>query len=457
MRQPIHRRAFLRGTGAGAAVTIGLPFLEAMLPRSYSGQAAAATAGANPVKGAVNRFVLLYTPNGVNRATWNPKTEGATYETTQALKALEPHRKDFTLIGGLAVPMALMDRGGDHAKAMGCYLTGVRINATQGNDIKAGITADQVLANAIGKATRFPSLEIGLDYGRQEGGCDPGYACVYTNNLSWRGEKTPSSKEVNPRNLFDRLFGSAQGAGDLAAAEFDEQQEFYDRSILDYAKTGLGRLNQRIGRDDRHRMDEYLTAIREIEQRLDAPPSDLKLPPGTMRPTRIPDTYKDHFRLMADLQILALQQDQTRISTFMLGVEQSRRVYPEIGIPEEHHGLTHHAGNPEKIAKVAVIDAYIIEQFAYYLEKMKSIKEGDKTLLDNSMVLFGNGNGEAAEHDHIDCATILAGGGAGTLKKGGTYTRYEDGTPVSNLWLAMMDRMGHRMERFGDSTGHLAI
>jgi hypothetical protein len=455
MVAPIHRRAMLRGLGLGTGITIGLPFLEAMLPNSYSGQAAAATTGANPVKGAVNRFVLLYTPNGINKATWYPKTAGTGWESTQALKALEPHRKDFTLIGGLAVGMALMDRGGDHAKAMGCYLTGVRINATQGNDIKAGITADQLLANAVGKATRFPSLEIGLDYGRQEGGCDPGYACVYTNNLSWRGEKTPSSKEVNPRNLFDRLFGNAKG--NTAESEFDAQQEFYDRSILDYAQTSLGRLNQRIGREDRYRMDEYLTAIREIEQRLDAPPSDLKLPPGTVRPTKIPETYRDHFRLMADLQILALQQDQTRISTFMLGVEQSRRVYPEIGIPEEHHGLTHHAGNPEKIAKVARIDAYIIEQFAYYLAKMKSIKEGDRTLLDNSMVLFGNGNGECAEHDHIDCATILAGGGAGTLKKPGSYVRYEDGTPMSNLWLAMMDRMGHRVERFGDSTGHLAI
>ncbi len=378
MRDPINRRAMLRAIGVGGgAIAIGLPFLEAMLPGSYSGQAAAATVGAKPVKGAINRFVMLYTPNGINKATWYPKTEGANWESTQGLKGLEAHRKDFTLIGGLAVPMALMDRGGDHAKAMGCYLTGVRINATQGNDIKAGISADQVMANAIGKVTRFPSLEIGLDYGRQEGGCDPGYACVYTNNLSWRGEKTPSSKEVNPRNLFDRLFGNARGVS--AETEFDEQQELYDRSILDYARSGLGRLNQRIGQADRHRMDEYLTAIREIELRLDAPPGDLKLPPGTQRPTRIPDTFKDHFRLMADLQILALQQDQTRISTFMLGVEQSRRVYPEIGIPEEHHGLTHHAGNPEKIAKVAKIDAYIIEQFAYYLARMKSIKEGDRT------------------------------------------------------------------------------
>src|SRR5690606_631739 len=233
-----------------------------------------------------------------------------------------------------------------------------------------------------------------------------------------------------------------------------DQQETYNRSILDFTRESLGRINTQLGVNDRLRVDEYLTSIREIERRLDAPPSDLKLPEGAVRPTRVPETFKDHFQLMADLQILAIQQDVTRVSTCSLGVEQSRRTYTEIGIPEEHHGLTHHAGNPEKIAKVCQIDNYCVEQFAYFLDKMKAVKEGENSLLDNSMVLLGNGNGDAAKHDHERCMTLLAGRGGGTLSPG-RYLKY-DGLVMSNLWLSLMDRMGVEVERHGDSTGRLA-
>jgi hypothetical protein len=458
-RNPISRRALLRGVGKGIGISIGLPFLEAMLPRVVRGQVAAAAADGAPLPEsiaapALNRLLILYIPNGVHIANWYPTAEGADYKMSASLAPLEEFQKDFLLLGGLNVDMAnTYGRTGDHAQAMACFGTGVSIKKTPTDDIQCGVSFDQVIAHAIGNKTRFPSLELGLDYGRMEGGCDPGFACIYSNNVSWHNATTPAIKEVNPRIVFDRLFAGARASDH--EGESRDQQEMYDRSILDYTRQSLNRLNDQLGANDRHRMDEYLTSIREIERRLDAPPPDLKdLPPGTQRPTRVPDTFKEHFRLMADLQILAIQQDVTRISTFTLGVEQSRRVYPEIGIPEEHHGLTHHAGNPEKIAKVCKIDNYLIQQFAYFLEKMKSVKEGDKTLLDNSMVVLGNGNGDGARHDHKNCAMILAGKGSGTLSPG-RYVRAPQGTPVTNLWLSLMDRMGVKVERHGDSTGRL--
>ena len=447
-RPALNRRALLRGAGSAA---IALPFLDAMIPESLIGSAEAAvrTKKAMPK----NRFALLYYPNGLHTEAWYPKGEGANYDLTgTSMAPLKRHQKDFLLLGNLAVPMAMYDAAGDHAKAIGCYMTGVRIRKTASDDIQCSTTMDQVIAGNIGNRTRFPSLELGLDYGRMEGGCDPGYACIYSNNVSWKNAQTPAIKEVNPRVVFDRLFGNVQASDH--AGESRDQQETYNRSILDYTKDSLTKINAQLGSNDRHRVDEYLTSIREIEHRLDAPPSNLKLPPGAVRPTRVPESFKEHFRLMADLQILAFQMDVTRISTFMLGVEQSRRTYKEIGIPEEHHGLTHHAGDPDKIAKVIKIDTYMAEQFAYYLDKMKAVKEGGKTMLDNSMVMLGNGNGDAAHHDHVNCLSILAGRGGGTLDPG-RYVKYPDGTPMSNLWLSLMDRMETKVERHGDSTGRL--
>lgn len=484
MRRPLPRRAFLKGIGKSAGVAISLPFLEAMMPATFIGSTEAAARVERIV--AKNRLLILYYPNGIHTPNWYPQIPGVAnvatatpipsgkaapepapngtivaspiaplqftdYPLSPALQALARHRNDLLLLGGLSVPLAKMDEVGDHAKAMSCYLTGVRIRKTATDDIQASISADQVIANAIGHETRFPSLELGLDYGRMEGGCDPGYACIYSNNVSWKNDTTPAIKEVNPRIVFDRLFGRVKGSDH--EAEKRDQQETYNRSILDFTRESLNRLNGQLGVNDRLRVDEYLTSIREIERRLEAPPSDVELPPGAVRPTRVPETFKEHFRLMADLQVLAIQQNVTRVSTFLLGIEQSRRTYNEIGIPEEHHGLTHHAGNLEKIEKVCTIDAYCVEQFAYFLDRMKSIKEGEHTLLDNSMVLLGNGNGDAARHDHYNCMTILAGRGCGTIDPG-RYLHY-DNVVMSNLWLSLMDRMGVSVERHGDSTGRL--
>jgi len=453
-RRPLPRREFLKGIGkGGASVAIGLPLLEAMIPGSIIGSAEASERVRKLLP--QNRMLLLYYPNGIHTANWyptDPAMTGADYQLAPSLAPLERHKSDFLLLGGMSVPLAELDHNGDHAKAAGCYLTGVRIHMTSsGDEIQAGASMDQIVASRIGHETRFPSLELGLDYGRMEGGCDPGYACIYSNNISWRNEVTPAIKDVNPRIVFDRLFGHAGATS--SASEARDQQEMYNRSILDFVMEGLGRFNRSLGVNDRIRVDEYLTSIREIERRLDSPPVDFELPPGVVRPTRVPDSYKDHFHLMADMQILALQQDMTRVSTFMLGVEQSRRTFSEIGIPEEHHGLTHHAGNAEKIEKVCKIDTYMVEQFGYFLDRMKEVKEGESTLLDNSMVILGNGNGDAARHDHKNCATIIAGRGGGTLSPG-RYIRYNN-EPVSNLWLSLMDRMGVEVERHGDSTGRL--
>src|SRR3954466_11095126 len=452
---PISRRAMLRGLGRGASVSVALPFLDAMLPRTVRGEVAAAAADAQPLVEAppLNRLLVLYMPNGVHRSAWYPKTTGADYPMSPSLAPLEPHRKDLLIVGGLNVDSAnTYGRTGDHAQAMACFGTGLAIKKTPSDDIRCGVSFDETVAHAMGNKTRFPSLELGLDYGRMEGGCDPGFACMYSNNVSWKDASTPAIKEVNPRVVFDRLFGNASASDHLA--ESNGQQETYTRSILDYTKESLNQINADLGKEDIHRVDEYLTSVREIEHRMDAPPSDLKLPKGVVRPTKIPETFKEHFRLMADLQILAFQMDATRISTFMLGVEQSRRTYAEIGIPEEHHGLTHHAGDRVKMAKVIAIDTYMAEQFAYYLDKMKSVKENGRPLLDNAMVLLGNGNGTASKHDHENVLSVLAGKGAGSLDPG-RYIIYPEGTPISNLWLSLMDRMESKVERHGDSTGRL--
>lgn len=447
-RKTLSRRIFLRGAG----VAIGLPFLEAMMPAS----ALAASRRAGPSDPAsLNRMVIVYMPNGVHTPFWLPDGEGPDYALSQTLRPLERLRDDFLVLSNLSLDKAKPngDGGGDHARAMASFLTGVQARKTEGSDIRIGISADQFAAERIGGATRFRSLELGLDYGKLEGGCDPGYACIYSNNLSWRSETTPAIKEVNPRNVFDRLFGNRQATD--AASEARDQDETYNRSILDFVGESIAGLNRQLGVADRRRMDEYLSSIREVERLLERPPAEI--PPeaeGLSRPARVPETFREHFRIMADLLVLALRMDATRICTFALGVEQSRRVYREIGITDEHHGLTHHANDPEKIGKVGQIDRYMVEHFAYLIERMKSVREGERTLLDNAMVLLGNGNGDGARHNHDDLAIVLAGRGGGMIDPG-RHVRYAPGTPLMNLVLGLLDRMGLELDRFGDSTGRL--
>jgi hypothetical protein len=447
MFQPIPRRTMLKGLG----VSIGLPFLEAMLPRNGSSIAHAGT-----VLPAPKRLAVVYTPNGVHRPYWVPTETGTDYDFSRTLKPMEPFRKDILVLSGMSLDKAKPngDGNGDHARAMASFLTGVQVHKTEGTNIRGAISADQLIAKQVGRATRFPSLELGLDYGKLEGACDPGYACTYSNNLSWRGDATPAIKEVNPRIVFDRMFAGRKATD--AASESQEQSELYNRSILDFTRESISQLNGKLGASDRRKMDEYVDSIREIERRLDRSPLEVspEITKGLKRPLRVPENFSEHFRLMADLLVLSFQMDLTRVCTFALGVEQSRRTYREIGISEEHHGLTHHAHDPEKIEKVAQIDHYIVEQFAYLVQKMKSIPEGDGTLLDNSMLLFGNGNGDGAHHDHDDLPILLAGRGGGTIDPG-RHVRLDEGTPFMNLVLSLMDRMGVKMDRFGDSTGRV--
>lgn len=372
----LSRRTFLNGVG----VAIGLPFLEAMLPRTAAAimQTPPEIDGSPSGATAPNRMIIVYMPNGVHTRNWRPTEQGEGYTLSPTLEPLEHLRDDFLVLSNLSLDKAKPngDGGGDHARAMASFLTGVQARKTEGSNIRIGISADQYAAQQIGKATRFPSLELGLDYGKLEGTCDPGYACIYSNNLSWRSETTPAIKEVNPRNVFDRLFGDRRAAS--ATTESLDQDETYNRSILDFVGESLNSLNRQLGSSDRRRMDEYLTSIREIERRLDQPPFEAppELTRGLARPTRVPETFREHFRIMADLLVLALQMDVTRICTFAMGVEQSRRVYREIDITDEHHGLTHHAGDESKIAKVCRIDRYMVEQYAYLLERMKVCPRG---------------------------------------------------------------------------------
>lgn len=452
-RSPLSRRALLRGAG----VLIGLPYLEAMTPGKAAQAALRAAQDRAPGQtGFPNRMVVCYLPNGVHTPYWVPEAEGAGFALSPSLEPLQALKDQVLVLSNLSLDKAKPngDGVGDHARAMASFLTGVQARKTEGSNIRIGISADQYAAQHLGHRTRFPSLELGLDYGKLEGACDPGYACIYSNNLSWRSETTPAIKEVNPRSVFDRLFGGR--AATDADAEKRDQTETYNRSILDFVGESLTGLNRQLGTADRRRMDEYLTSIREVERRLDQPPLDVPTTAagGLPRPARVPETFREHFRIMADLLVLALQMDVTRIGTFALGVEQSRRVYREIGIADEHHGLTHHANDPAKIEKVGQIDRYMVEQFAYLLERMQAVREGDGTLLDHSMVLLGNGNGDGALHNHDDLAILLAGRGNGTIDPG-RHVRYERRTPFMNLVLELLDRMQVPAERFGDSTGRL--
>ncbi|QEL14971.1 DUF1552 domain-containing protein [Limnoglobus roseus] len=439
----ISRRAALKGFG----VSVGLPFLEAMLPRAA---AAAPAAGKPPT-----RMAFLYIPNGVIPAKWKPEAEGADYQLSPTLEPLEPFKKDVLVLGGLTCDKARSngDGPGDHARAMAAFLTGAQAKKTGGADFQAGVSVDQLAAQKVGAATRFPSLELGCEYGRQVGICDSGYSCVYSNNLSWRSAATPAPKEVHPRLVFDRLFagGGARESSDAAA-----QREVYNQSILDFVSEEAGALKKQLGAADLRRMDEYLTSVRDVEKRLTQPPAELPdaVKKLMARPTGIPLGFREHFRLMADLLALAFQADLTRISTVVFGVEGSRRSFPEIDVTDEHHGISHHQNNPKMVDQHFRINKFHVGELAYFLGKLKGIKEGDGTLLDNCMVMYGGGNADGNRHTHHDLPLVLAGKGGGTIKPG-RHVVYPKDTPVANLYLAMLDRMGVKADKFGDSTGVL--
>jgi hypothetical protein len=443
-RKHLPRRTFLKGLGTAA---IALPMLDAMTP-------AFASAPKSPV-----RLAFLYVPNGVvNIDWWRPTGEGKDFQFSRILKPLESLRDEIFVLSRLDDHNgnALGDGPGDHGRAGASFLSGVHCKKTAGADIQAGISADQVAAQAIGSQTRFPSLELGCEDSRTVGNCDSGYSCAYTNSISWRTPTTPNPPEINPRMAFERLFGTA----DLSLSpEVRSRRAAYRKSILDMVRDDTQKLTSSLGANDRRKIDEYLFAIREIEQRIEkAEKDDRAIQPSIEKPAGIPVTFNEYVTLMCDLQMMAFQTDLTRVSTLMFAREGSNRVYPELGINDPHHPLTHHRNNPEWIEKVAQINTYHVEMFAQYLKKLKATKDGDGTLLDNSMIVYGAGISDGNRHNHEDLPILLAGRGGGGLKPG-RHILYPKGTPITNFYLTLLDRMGVQAEKLGDSTGrveHLA-
>ena len=439
----LSRRTVLKGIG----VTLALPWLEKM------GMQTSWAAGNTPVaQAAPNRMAFVYVPNGVVTEGWRITTEGALpAKLPPIMKPLTDLRADFSVLTGLTADKARAhgDGGGDHARAMAAYLTGAQPRKTDGANIKAGVSVDQIAAARMGDRTRLASLEVGADSSKMAGGCDSGYSCIYESNLSWRSATQPMPKEVSPKLIFERLFGSGT---DLDRARRDAER----KSVLDAVRDDFRELNVRLGADDQRKLDEYFTAVREMELRIAKAGSmgAPKLPPGVKAPTGIPQSYEDHLRLLADLVVLAFQTDTTRVSTFVFANEGSNRSYPFINVREGHHNLTHHGGDPDKIAKVQDINTFHTTQFAYFLNKLKSVKEGDGTLLDHSMIVYGSGNGDGNRHNHDDLPILLAGRGCGTIRPGRSI-QYGKETPLNNLWVSMLNRMDIRDVQFGDSTGEL--
>jgi hypothetical protein len=440
MNERISRRMVLRGLGA----TLALPWLEAMGPLTAWG------AGVAAKQAAPNRMAFIYVPNGKNMADWTPKTEGADFELPAILQPLHELKNDFLVLTGLTADKARPngDGAGDHARALAAFLTGCQPRKTDGTDIRAGISVDQAAAARIGDQTRLASLEIGCEQGAMAGNCDSGYSCVYSSTMSWRSATQPLPKEINPKLVFERLFGSGP---DALRALRDQKR----KSVLDFVREDAGDLRSKLGATDQRKLDEYFSAVRDIEQRIERAE---KLPPvkapDYAKPAAVPAKFEEHIKLMCDLMVLAFQADVTRVCTFVLANEGSNKPYPFIGVPEGHHDLSHHENNPKKKEKIRDINRFHITQLAYLLSKLKSIKEGDGTLLDHCMIAYGSANSDGNRHNHDDLPVLLAGHGCGTIKPG-RHIRYTNNTPLNNLWLSMLDRLQINMAKLGDSTGKL--
>ncbi len=444
MRKHLPRRMFLKGMGA----VVALPVLDAMTPAF----------AASTMRKAPLRMGFTYVPNGITMTDWTPAAAGRAFEYTRVMKPLEKFREDTIVLSGLSQRNgnALGDGPGDHARAAAAYLTGVHPRKTAGADIQNGISVDQVAAMNIGAETRFGSLELGCDDSRTIGNCDSGYSCAYTNSLAWRGPTTPMPPETNPRLVFERLFGDIDTS---LAPEVRARRLQYRRSILDLVGERTAQLSADLGAADKRKLDEYLASIREIEQRIERAERDMTgLVPDIDKPTGIPVAYADYVKLMFDLQILAFQTDSTRVVTMMMGREGSMRTYPEIGVPDPHHPLTHHRNNKDWIEKVTQINTMHAELFADFVQKMKDTPDGDGSLLDHSMIVYGSGLSDGNRHTHEDLPVLIVGRGGNFHR--GTHIVYPKDTPMTNLFLTMLDRMGVESEKLGDSTGqieHLSI
>lgn len=434
------RRTFLRGIGA----TLGLPLLDAMVPAFT----ALAQTAANPVP----RLAFFYVPNGIQLINWHPKSDASSLEITPILSPLAPFRDQMVMVSGLANSQAdALDIGsGSHARAAGVWLNGVRPKRTEGADIRAGTTVDQFAASKLGKDTPLSSLQLALEPSFVVGNCEGGYSCAYVNTMSWQTPTMPLPMETNPHLVFERLFGDGSG-GPARLAQMRN-----DRSILDAVKEDMVRLQRNLGPRDKTTVDEYLSAFRDVEQRLQktANRTDPTSAPAIDAPLGIPDSFDDHAKLLLDLQLLAFRADITRVVTFQIARELSTRSYPDIGVSEAHHDISHYANNPEKMAKNTKINTYHVGLFAHLVEKMRATPDGDGSLLDHSMLVYGSGMGDGNLHRHHDLPIVIVGAGCGQLE-GGRHLRYPNDTPMMNLGLSLLDKVGVELDTIGDSTGRL--
>lgn len=440
----ISRRAAIRGLGTAMA----LPMLDAMLPARELLAAAAQ-------QDVPRRMAFLFVPNGVNLEHWTPKQDGFGYDLPSILSPLQNVKNEVSVISGLTHDKGRGngDGAGDHARSASVWLTGAQPRKTSGGNIRSGVSVDQAAAQKIGNATRFPSLELGCEGGRNSGNCDSGYSCAYSHNISWSSETLPVAKEVDPRAVFERLFGDDSKQ---ATASRDERA-FFRRSLLDYVSGDAKRMQRRLGQRDQQKIDEYLAAVRSIERRIQASERISAIDPveqGFDKPSGIPKEFGEHVRLMADMMVLAFQTDQTRIATCMFGRAGSNRSYRQIDVPDGHHDLSHHGGNPEKLEKIRKINHFHMQQFAYFLERLKSIPEGEGTLLDQCMIVYGSGLSDGNRHNNENLPVLLAGRGGGSLTPG-RHIRYQEETPMTNLYMSLLERVGVEVPYIGDSTGRL--
>ena len=436
------RRTFLRGLGA----SIALPLLDGMVPALTALSKTAAT----PIR----RLGIFYVPNGMAMKYWVPTTEGSAFEMPRTLEPLAPYRDQLSVLSGLAAMEAYPkpgEGGGDHARAAGTFLTGMHIKRTSAADVLAGVSVDQIAAHELAQETQLASLELSLESVELLGACDGTYACAYTNTIAWRTPSTPLPMENDPRALFERMFGTAIST-DPAARLVRLRR---DRSILDSVAEKASTLRLRLAPGDRTKLSEYLEAVRDVERRIQKAEeqSDREMP-LVEQPAGIPRDFAEHAKLMFDLLALAYQTDLTRVSTFMIGREVSSRPYPEIGIPDSHHPLSHHENDPRKIDDLGKLNLHHVKQFSHFVETLKTTADGDGSLLDQSLLVYGAGISDSNTHFHDNLPIALVGGTAVGLK-GGRHVRYPDNMPVTNLWMTLLDKMGVRAETIGDSTGQV--
>jgi Protein of unknown function (DUF1552) len=434
-KKALPRRAFLRGMG----VTLALPLLDAMVPALTAMSATAA----NPVR----RLGFVFFPMGMIPAPWIPAADGKLAALPPSLKALMPVLDQLTVITNLELRNSISESNGNHALSNCGFLSAARAKMTEGSDYYLATTVDQIAAGTIGRDTLFPSLELGTELLSVVGACDNGYACVYQNSLSWSSPTTPLPMEADPRVVFERLFGDGGSPEDRRATLQKSG------SLLDWVMGDMSRLQKKLGPEDRTKVSEYLDTVREVERRIQKAEEQVGTPglPEPARPASIPVEWEDHVKLMFDLQVLALQADLTRVITFQLAREASSRTYPQIGVSDPHHPLSHHRNVPAAVAKLARINAYHVSLIAYFLQKLQSTPDGGGSLLDHSLFLIGSGMGNSDAHTHSNLPILVAGGGGG--HKGGRHIRYAEPTPLANLHLTLLDKAGIHLEKFADSNG----